>query len=225
LAAAACAAGAVKFLTVAPCFKIDEMITKRFYQDVNNRHKGKTMNKLMLSTAAGAILFTASACAAEKFILSSPDIKAGQSISEKYYWNNFGCSGANEMPALEWKNAPSGTKSYAITLYDRDAPTGSGFWHWVAYNIPANIMHIDGGINGGKLPAEVREGNTDLGKPGFFGPCPPVGRKHHYIYTVYALKSDKLDIPPDATAAMAGFFLWQNTIAKSSLTVTAGPRK
>jgi hypothetical protein len=136
------------------------------------------MHKLMRGAAAGAVLFTAAACAADKFALFRPDLKAGQSISEKHYWNNVGCSGTNITP-------------------------------------------IDGGIHGGKLPAEAREGNTDLGKPVFFGPCPPVGRKHHSIDTVYALKSDQLHIPPDATAAMTGFFLWQNTIAKSRFTVTA----
>lgn len=75
-----------------------------------------------------------------------------------------------------------------------------------------------------KLPAGAKEGNTDLGKPGYFGPCPPVGRKHTYVYTVYALKTEKLDVPADATAAIISFYIWQNTLGKASLEVTAGPR-
>jgi hypothetical protein len=83
----------------------------------------------------------------------------------------------------------------------------------------------EGDASSGKLPAGVVEGNTDVGKPGWLGPCPPPGRVHHYIYTVYALKTEKLDVPPGATAAMTGFFLWMNTLAKATVTGTAGPRK
>lgn len=183
------------------------------------------MKKLILAAAIGIALIGGNAMAAAKFTLSSPDIKAGEKIEAKHYWNSFGCTGGNEMPALEWQGAPDGTKSFAVTFYDKDAPTGSGFWHWVAYNIPANINRFDGGVDGGKLTAGTTEGNTDLGKPGFFGPCPPVGRQHHYVYTVYALKTDKLDVPAGASAALTGFFLWQNTLAKTSFSVIAGPRK
>src|SRR5882672_6548595 len=167
------------------------------------------MKKINLVTVIASALISGGAMAANEFMLSSPDIKAGAKIADKYYWNSFGCTGANEMPALEWKGAPAGTKSFAVTFYDKDAPTGSGFWHWVAYNIPASIHRFDGGVAGGKLPAGITEGNTDLGKPGFFGPCPPVGRRHHYVYTVYALKTEKLDVPAGATAALTGFFVWQ----------------
>lgn len=183
------------------------------------------MRKSILAATLGSVLISGTALAADTFTLSSPDIKAGGKIANKHYWNSFGCTGANEMPALEWKGAPAGTKSFAVTFYDKDAPTGSGFWHWVAYNIPADVGRFDGGVGGGKLPAGATEGNTDLGKPGFFGPCPPVGRKHHYVYTVHALKTDKLEVPAGASAALTGFFLWQNTIGKTSLSVVAGPRK
>lgn len=87
------------------------------------------------------------------------------------------------MPNLAWMNVPKDTKSFAVTFYDKDAPTGSGFWHWVAYDIPADTKGLPGGVNGGTLPEGTVEGNTDLGKPGFFEPCPPVGRKHNYVYT------------------------------------------
>ena len=160
------------------------------------------------------------------FVLSSPTIAPNGAIPEKHYWNQFGCTCGNISPGLRWTGAPEGTKSFAVTCYDSDAPTGSGFWHWVAYNIPANVTGFDeGAANSGTLPPGTVESNTDLGKPGWFGPCPPPGRLHHYTFTVHALKTEKLDVPPGATAAFVGFFLWQNTIDKATLTGTAGPRK
>ena len=92
-----------------------------------------------------------------------------------------------------------------MTFYDKDAPTGSGFWHWVAYDIPANITNLPGGVNGGTLPAGVVEGNTDLGKPGFFGRCPPTGRVHTYVYTVHALKAERLGVSQRCQPRNGGF--------------------
>ena len=161
-----------------------------------------------------------------EFMVSSPSISPNGAIPEKHYWNQFGCTGGNISPGLKWSGAPEGTKSYAITVYDSDAPTGSGFWHWVAYNFPASVTNLEeGAASSAKLPAGVVEGNTDLGKPGWFGPCPPPGRLHHYTFTIHALKTDRLEVPAGAAAAMTGFILWQNTLAKATLTGTAGPRK
>lgn len=94
----------------------------------------------------------------------------------------------------------------------------------MTYDIPAQTTSMPGGTNGTALPAEAIEGYTDLGKPGFFGPCPPVGRVHNYVYSVYALKVDKLPIDQGASPALVGFFLWQNALAKATFAVTAGPR-
>ncbi|MBO2599900.1 YbhB/YbcL family Raf kinase inhibitor-like protein [Shewanella algae] len=152
-------------------------------------------------------------------------LTANQVIPADYYWNQFGCSGANLAPRLDWQNAPAGTKSFAITFYDQDAPTGSGFWHRVVYDIPANVLSLPGGKDGGPLPEGAIESNTDLGKPGFFGPCPPEGRQHRYKWTVHALDVAKLPVKPDYSAALTGFFLWQHTLAKSELVLLAGPRK
>lgn len=164
--------------------------------------------------------------AASVFQLASATLKPNGAQPQLHYWNQFGCSGDNVSPELTWKNPPKGTKSFAVTFYDHDAPTGSGFWHWVAYNIPVSVTHLDqGAASSGKLPEGIVEGNTDLGKPGWFGSCPPVGRKHRYTYTVYALKTDKLELPANSSAAFTGFMLWQQTIGKATLTVTAGPRK
>jgi Raf kinase inhibitor-like YbhB/YbcL family protein len=178
-------------------------------------------------TFALALSLVASSAFAGKFQLKSPTIAPGGAIPEQHYANQFGCNGGNISPELSWSGAPPETKSFAITFYDRDAPTGSGFWHWVAYNIPTSVTHLEQGATAGRLPEGIVEGNTDLGKPGWFGSCPPPGRQHHYIYTVYALKTAKLDVPTTATAAYVGFALWMNTIAKATLTATAktGPHK
>lgn len=178
-------------------------------------------NSIVSIAVAASLGAVAAPAAAADFALTSPDVAEGASIKPAQYWNNFGCTGENLRPALHWANAPDGTKSFAVTFYDRDAPTGSGLWHWVVYNIPASAT----GVDGKSLPAGAIEGNTDLGQPGFFGPCPPVGRKHTYVYTVHALKTAKLEVPAGATAPLTGFFIYQNTIATATLGVTAGPRK
>jgi Raf kinase inhibitor-like YbhB/YbcL family protein len=177
-----------------------------------------------LKFIAASLLSLSAYTQAHAFTLES-NLKANQPIPAEYYWNTFGCTGASQSPTLEWKDVPEGTKSFAITFYDADAPTGSGFWHYVAYDIPVSTRKIElGALSAAKLPSGAKEGNTDLGKPGFFGPCPPVGRKHNYTYTVHALKVEKLDVPANATAAFIGFNLWTNTLGKASFTVTAGPR-
>jgi Raf kinase inhibitor-like YbhB/YbcL family protein len=176
-------------------------------------------------TAAAALVFIGFSGNCSAFELKS-NLRKGQQVPEDYYQNNFGCSGKSVSPRLEWSNPPKGTKSYAITFFDKSAPTGSGFWHYLAYDIPADTTKLDiGDLTAGKLPAGAKQGNTDLGKPGYFGPCPPVGRKHTYVYTVHALKTEKLDVPENATAAITAFYLWQNTLGKAELPVTAGPRK
>jgi Raf kinase inhibitor-like YbhB/YbcL family protein len=162
---------------------------------------------------------------ANSFELQSNAIKQGAGIAPEHYANAFGCTGGNVMPDLSWTNAPAGTKSFAVTFYDKDAQTGSGCWHWVAYDIPVSTTSLPGGATGGTLPGGIVEGNTDMSKPGFIGPCPPPGRKHDYVYTVHALKVDKLPVDKGASSALIGVFLYQNTLAKATLRVTAGPRK
>lgn len=181
--------------------------------------------KLRHSIAAAVISVLGLNAQAADFSVSSNTIKDGATIGADLYWNNFGCSGKNLMPDLAWKDAPAGTKSFAVTFYDKDAPTGSGFWHWVVYDIPASVTSLNGGVNGGSVPAGALEGNTDLGKPGFFGPCPPVGREHQYVYTVHALKVDKLGAEKGSSPALVGFNLWMNRIGEATLKVKAGPRK
>jgi Raf kinase inhibitor-like YbhB/YbcL family protein len=132
----------------------------------------------------------------------------------------MGCNGQNISPAIQWSNAPAGTKSFAVTMYDPDAPTGSGWWHWMIYNIPATTTSLEAGAgNGRNAPRGSVEGPTDFGKKEYGGPCPPVGDKpHHYHITVFALKTDKLDVPGNATSAYIGFNLNGNKLATARIT-------
>jgi hypothetical protein len=163
------------------------------------------------------------------FALTSPEIAADSTIDRKYEFNGFGCSGENKSPALKWSGAPAGTKSYAVTLYDPDAPTGSGFWHWFVVNIPGNVNELApnaGAIGGAKLTQGATHVRIDYGISGFGGPCPPEGdAPHRYIFTVHALGVDRLDIPDDATAAVAGFMVNANSLGKASFTAKYGRPK
>lgn len=163
---------------------------------------------------------------AESFVLKSPDVSAKAPIDNKYVFKGFGCEGDNVSPALIWQGAPQGTKSFALTVYDPDAPTGSGWWHWVTINIPADVGALPQGAGNptaGKLPPGALQTRTDFGQPGWGGPCPPVGDKpHRYIFTLHALKVDKLDVPESAPAAMVGYMINANRIAKTSFTARYG---
>ena len=182
-----------------------------------------SIRPLLISVALLGIGATAQAAG---FTLKSPDIKPGATLADTFVFNGFGCSGGNKSPALEWSGAPAGTKSYALTVYDPDAPTGSGWWHWVVYNIPADAKALAAGAgtpDGGGLPKGSAQGRTDFGSAGFGGACPPPGDKpHRYVFTVYALKADKIDVPADASAALIGFMIHGNMLGKASLTAKYG---
>ncbi|RZJ46386.1 MAG: YbhB/YbcL family Raf kinase inhibitor-like protein [Brevundimonas sp.] len=124
-------------------------------------------------------------------------------------------------PHLSWSGAPEGTKSYAVTCYDPDAPTGSGFWHWTVANIPADVTELKTGASSADLPAGAVEGRTDYGPAGFGGAAPPPGHgPHRYIFTVFAVDTDKLDVTPDNSGAVFGFNLHFHTLAKATITAT-----
>ncbi|MDZ4111508.1 MAG: YbhB/YbcL family Raf kinase inhibitor-like protein [Brevundimonas sp.] len=124
----------------------------------------------------------------------------------------------NTSPHLKWSGAPEGTKSYAVTCYDPDAPTGSGFWHWTVANIPADVSELPAG---GPVPAGAVEGRTDFGEPGYGGAAPPPGHgPHRYVFTVFAVDVDKLDVTRDNSGAVFGFNLHFHTLAKASITAT-----
>lgn len=182
------------------------------------------------SLVAAALMLGAFAGAhAAAFKLESPDIKPNGLMDKKFEANVFGCNGENKSPALKWSGAPKDTKSYAVTVYDPDAPTGSGWWHWSVINIPANVMELKpdaGNVSNANLPPGARQVRIDYGTAAWGGTCPPPGDKpHRYVFTVYALKTDKLDIPAEATAALAGFMIHANTLAKASFTARYGRPK
>jgi hypothetical protein len=179
--------------------------------------------RTLLFVAAALDITTAHAAG---FKLESPDIKPNSTLDKKFEANTFGCNGENKSPALKWSGAPKDTKSFVVTVYDPDASTGSGFWHWFVYNIPANVNELaaNAGAQGGaNLPKGAAMNRIDYGVAAWGGACPPEGDKpHRYIFTVYALKTDKLELPPDATAAVAGFMTNANKIASASFTAKYG---
>jgi len=174
--------------------------------------------------ALGLAALSSTAVHAQTMTLTSPDIKDGGTIANAQVFNGFGCTGGNISPALTWSGAPANTQSFAVSIYDPDAPTGSGWWHWVVYNIPASTTSLpkDAGDPGkGLMPKGAVQGRTDFGSPGYGGPCPPPGDKpHHYRITVFALDVAKLPNAKgdNASPAMVGFDINFHTLAKATLT-------
>src|SRR6266567_2775664 len=141
------------------------------------------MKRPAVLAALGLSLLGAAAANAQSMSLTSTDLKEGATIANEQVFKGFGCTGGNVSPALRWSGAPAGTKSFAVTMYDPDAPTGSGWWHWVVYNIPAAVTSLPAGAGDpGKnlLAAGATQGNTDFGAAGYGGPCPPPGDKPHH---------------------------------------------
>ena len=160
------------------------------------------------------------------FTLTSPDIADGGTIAQSFEFDGFGCTGKNQSPRLLWRGAPVGTKSFAVHVYDPDAPTGSGFWHWYVIDLPAGVTELPanaGAQGGAHLPQGARQIRNDYGQYAWGGMCPPPGDKpHRYIFTVHALSVERIDVPDDAPAALAGFMVNANTLAKASFTATYG---
>ena len=154
---------------------------------------------------------------AGNFTLTSDDISGQLTKAQEY--QGFGCNGENISPALQWEGAPQETKSFAITMYDPDAPTGSGWWHWIVFNIPKDINSIPS--NASKLhllPKGAVEGLTDYQTVGYGGACPPKGDKaHRYIITVYALDTAKLNADSTTNPALLGYLINLHSLAKSSI--------
>lgn len=172
------------------------------------------MRKYLLSLVATAMLLDAAG-----LTLTSDDL-AGQ-LTLKQEFDGFGCKGENLSPQLKWTDVPKGTKSLALTVYDPDAPTGSGWWHWVVFDIPADVRSLPAGagdIEKALMPKGAVQGITDYGKAGFGGACPPVGDKaHRYIFTLYALDVETLGLSPDSNPALVGFMINSHAIRQASL--------
>ncbi len=180
------------------------------------------MRKLLIVGAALMLgLMGAGSARAAGFTVSSSDVKNNSKIKDEQVFNGFGCTGGNISPELHWKGAPAGTKSFAVTVYDPDAPTGSGFWHWVVFNIPATANSLPknaGDLKSNLAPQGSVQSRTDFGVPGWGGPCPPPGSKpHHYIFKVIALDVDHLEANADTSAAVVGFMMHFHTKGTAKL--------
>jgi hypothetical protein len=176
------------------------------------------------TTAAVLMGLCASAWAADPvFTLVSPDLPAGKPIAERFTANAFGCHGPNESPALKWSNAPAGTKSFAVTLFDPYRPPASGWWHWVVYDIPATTTGLPrkaGAPGSSDMPQGARQAKPDGEAPEahYYGPCPDEGDPpHHYTITVYALSVDHLKVPETSTPANIDYEISTKTLAKSTI--------
>jgi Raf kinase inhibitor-like YbhB/YbcL family protein len=157
--------------------------------------------------------------------IESADIESGGVIPSKHLFNGFGCTGPNISPALRWSGAPAGTKSFAVTVYDPGAPSGSGWWHWMVYDIPVSVQELPTGAGnrGGTLPHGAKQGMTDYGVKEWGGPCPPAGdAPHRYVFTLFALSVERLDVPDNATSAAVGFTLNGSTLEKAQFTAMFG---
>jgi Raf kinase inhibitor-like YbhB/YbcL family protein len=157
------------------------------------------------------------------FTVSSNSFKDGDYLGKDHILSEnfgFGCAGGNKSPHLKWSGAPTGTKSFAVTCFDPDAPTGSGFWHWVVANIPASVTELamGAGSKGGTMPDGCLMTRTELGDSGYLGPCPPEGdHPHRYLFTVFAVGKERLDVTADTSPAVVGFNLHFNTLAKAEI--------
>ena len=176
--------------------------------------------RLLLLLSAITLAISTPLVAAD-MILESTDVQHETTLSTKHVYNGFGCMGENISPALSWKNVPEGTKSLALTVYDPDAPTGSGWWHWLAFNMPPITTHLESGASGKSMPTGTIEGRNDYGTTGFGGACPPKGdAPHRYIFTLYALDIPKISLAAQAPAAQVGYNLNAHAIAKTTIMAT-----
>lgn len=174
------------------------------------------MKYLLVLLSAGLL---ATGSDAQNFTLKSKEL--GGQATARQFANGMGCNGANVSPQLYWENAPAGTQRFAVTMYDKDAPTGSGFWHWVVFNIPASTTELPAGagdVRKALAPPGCVQSVTDFGQPGYGGPCPPPGAPHQYLITVYAL-SKPLELGTTASPALVGFHLGQAALAQASLVI------
>lgn len=182
-------------------------------------------SRFSLQAQAFAITLAFSTAAQGEMVLTSADMSEGGILKADQVFNGFGCSGGNLSPDLAWSGAPEGTKSFVLTAFDPDAPTGSGWWHWTVFNIPASASELAAGAGSGKaaLPEGAVQGRTDFGQPGYGGACPPEGAPpHHYVFTLYALSVQSLPIDEAASGAMVGFMAKANAIEQTVLSATYG---
>ena len=158
------------------------------------------------------------------FTLTSEAVTDGQPLSNDQVSGIMGAGGSDVSPQLSWSGFPETTRSFAVTMYDPDAPTGSGFWHWAVANLPATVTDLPAGVGDGSnagFPGDAITLSNDAGLKRFIGAAPPPGHGvHRYIIVVHAVKVEKLEIDGDASPAYLGFNLFSNAIARAVITGT-----
>lgn len=178
----------------------------------------------VVAAIAGGPLLAESIKAPQALTVTLPGLNKGY-VDDASLLNGFGCDGGNKSLALRWAGAPAGTKSFAVTIHDPDAPTGVGFFHWTIWNLPAAQSSLPQGASGdrSKVLAPAVEGHTDFGKQGYNGPCPPPGERHRYLVTVYALDVAKLEgADSSTTGALLRVLLSSHTLAWGRATAVYG---
>jgi Raf kinase inhibitor-like YbhB/YbcL family protein len=154
--------------------------------------------------------------------LQSSDISNQVRMKKQQEYTGYGCDGGNKSPALHWKDVPSGTKSFALTVHDPDAPRKGGWWHWVVFNIPRDTRTLEenaGDPASGLMPEQAIQSKTDFGKSGYGGPCPPEGHgTHHYPFTLYALDVEKLSLDKNASPTQVFELIKEHALADSRIT-------
>lgn len=163
------------------------------------------------------------AARAAKFTLSSPTIIEDGIVPNAHVYNGYGYNGQNRSPQLSWSGIPAGTKSFAVTVHDPDAPHAGGWWHWLAFDIPANVDRLPEDAGSGRgMPAGVIQSVTDFQTTGYGGPCPPPGKPHRYVFTVYALNVSKLEISASDPPGKVDQAIRRHAIDHASITAKFG---
>ena len=176
-----------------------------------------------LTLATAITLAMAVAARAAKLTLSSPTVIEGGIVPNAHVYNGYGYSGENRSPQLLWSGAPAGTKSFAVTVYDPDAPHPGGWWHWLAFDIPANVDGLPEDAGSGRgMPAGAIQSLTDFQTTGYGGPCPPPGKPHRYVFTVYALSVAKLGMSASEPPGKVDQAIRRFAIGQASITAKFG---
>ncbi|MFI7424391.1 YbhB/YbcL family Raf kinase inhibitor-like protein [Nonomuraea sp. NPDC049684] len=159
-------------------------------------------------------------------VVESDDIRDGERLNDLHVFDDWGMTGGNVSPQLRWSGAPEGTRGYAVTCHDPDAPTGSGFWHWVLFDLPGDTTELPRGAGTGPdfkgLPAGAVHARNDYGTKDYGGAAPPPGAPHRYVFTVHALGVDELGVGSDASPAVVGFNITANTLARGHVVAHFG---
>ena len=165
------------------------------------------------------------AASGSHFLLTSADLPEPEHGMIHHRQVNDRCGGGNVSPALEWRNPPAGTRSFALLMHDPDAPGAQGFWHWVVYDIPPTATALPAGAGDVRkrlMPAGTMQGLSDFGTPGYGGPCPPPGSPHRYVFRLYALPVEKLNVPPGASGTIISSYASASALGRAQLIARYG---